>query len=308
LWPVLTKSTFNKFHNEPKQGIDNMFFIAVVVSLVAVLVYYFTKRAIPNDSGAAMGSGSMFDSIAPYYDSANKVMSLGFDQSWRQSLVDKLELVDQDVILDVSTGTGDVAILVAKKLQNLGRKDGQPVTGFDPSAKMLSFAAKKIEDGKLKDLIQLVQGDAQNMDTLKDNYYSKVAMSFGIRNVPDRMKALKEIYRVMRHNGKVIIMEFSTPSSGYLAPISKFLLQHFVPTVGGLISGGHTAEYDHLRDSILNFPSPSGFQQMMTDAGFSDCGNADLFLDSVYLYTCSKIVPEVIHSDAEYLDMTQSVM
>ena len=255
-----------------------------------------------------MGSGSMFDSIAPYYDSANKVMSLGFDQSWRRSLVDNLDVVAQDVILDVSTGTGDVAILIAKKLQDLGVKDGQPVTGFDPSAKMLSFAAKKIEDGKYKDLIQLVEGDAQNMDTLKDNYYSKVAMSFGIRNVPDRSKALREIYRVMRQNGKVIIMEFSTPATGYLAPISKFLLQYFVPTVGGLISGGRTAEYDHLRDSILNFPSPTGFQQMMTDAGFSDCSNSDLFLDSVYLYTCLKIVPEVIISDAELIDIAQSVL
>lgn len=267
-----------------------MLFLAGLASLFGMIAYYFfpDKYAPGGPNAATLGSGSMFDMIAPYYDTANKFMSLGFDQSWRQSLVENLDVKADDIILDVSTGTGDVAIWVAKKLISIGVSDGQPVTGLDPSSKMLSHAAVKITNGNYDKMIQLVEGDAQNMENLKSNYYSKVTMSFGIRNVPDRVKALHEIFRVMRDNGKLIIMEFSNPSYGFLAPVSRFLLQNFVPAVGGLISGGRKAEYDHLRDSILNFPSPTGFKELVTSCGFTDCTNVDLFLDAVHLYICLK--------------------
>ena len=253
-----------------------------------IAVFMMRKSIAPGELESTLGSGTMFDVIAPYYDSANKFMSLGFDQSWRKNLVEELDLKADDIVLDISTGTGDVAIWIAKKLQTLGKFDGQPVTGFDPSTKMLSFAAIKIKEGNYGGLIKLVQGDAQNMDTLDDNHYDKVSMSFGIRNVPDRMKALREINRVMRVDGKVIIMEFSTPLSGVLAPLAKVFLHNMVPILGSLISGGHNAEYDHLRDSILNFPSPTGFKQMMTDSGFSKCMNKDLFFDVVHIFICRK--------------------
>lgn len=281
---------------------------ACLVALLGVIAYYLSVRVTGDKPGSTLGSGSMFDSIAPYYDSANRMMSLGLDQSWRKSLVDMLDLKKDDSVLDISTGTGDVAIWIAKKLQSLGKTGGQPITGLDPSSKMLLFAAAKISGGGFDKLIKLTEGDAQNMVELKNDRYDKVTMSFGIRNVPDRVKALREIYRVMRPDGKLIIMEFSTPSSGYLAPLSRFLLQYFVPTVGGLVSGGRTAEYDHLRDSILNFPSPSGFKEMITDSGFSDCTNVDLFLDAVHLYICHKVVPKVIFTKAESIDMVQSVL
>ena len=268
--------------------------LACIVGIFAV--YVLKSTTTPAESDATLGSGTMFDSIAPYYDSANKFMSLGFDQSWRRSLVDELDLKVDDIILDISTGTGDVAIWIAKRMQSLGKNDGQPITGFDPSSKMLSFAAIKIEEGNYSGLIKLIEGDAQNMDSLNDNTYSKVSQSFGIRNVPDRMKALREIYRVMRADGKVIIMEFATPLSGLLAPLAKVFLHNLVPLLGSLVSGGHNAEYDHLRDSILNFPSPAGFTQMMTDSGFSECIHKDLFFDVVHLFICYKrvVVEEVI--------------
>jgi demethylmenaquinone methyltransferase/2-methoxy-6-polyprenyl-1,4-benzoquinol methylase len=96
---------------------------------------------------------------------------------------------------------------------------------------MLSIASTKIEKKKYTGLIKLIKGDAQEM-SLSSNYYDKVSMSFGIRNVPDRMKALKEIFRVMSPNGKVIIMEFSTPLSGFLTPVTKFFLHYVMPTIG----------------------------------------------------------------------------
>ena len=276
----------------------------VIVCVMAVIAYLvYTKTTVQNESGTTLGSGPMFDSIAPYYDSANKFMSLGFDQSWRRSLVDDLDVKVDDIVLDISTGTGDVAIWIAKKLQTLGKFDGQPVTGFDPSGKMLSYADIKIKEGGLNKLIKLIQGDAQNMNTLSDNYYNKVSMSFGIRNVPDRMKALREIYRVMHpDSSKVIIMEFSSPTTGVLAPVANIFLHHVVPMLGGLVSGGHNAEYDHLRDSILNFPNPTGFKQMIVESGFVDCINKDLFFDVVHLYICHKRVAFSERKDSEVTD------
>jgi demethylmenaquinone methyltransferase/2-methoxy-6-polyprenyl-1,4-benzoquinol methylase len=262
---------------------------AFFISILGVVVFYLIQiRSPTNKSESVLGSGVMFDTIAPYYDSANKAMSLGYDQSWRQVLVEELNLRADDIILDISTGTGDVAIWIAKKLQTLGKFDGQPITGFDPSSKMLSYAAIKIEELKLAELIQLIEGDAQHMSSLADNYYDKVSMSFGIRNVPDRMKALHEIHRVIRPAGKVIIMEFATPLSGFFSPLARFLVNNFVPAIGGLISGGHTKEYDHLRDSILNFPSPDGFKEMMLKSGFADCISKSIFFDVVHLYICHK--------------------
>jgi demethylmenaquinone methyltransferase / 2-methoxy-6-polyprenyl-1,4-benzoquinol methylase len=267
-----------------------MIAMTLIACLAGIIAFLVLKTNGPAESGATLGSGPMFDSIAPYYDSANKFMSLGFDQSWRRSLVDELNVKVDDVVLDISTGTGDVAIWIAKKFQELDKNDGQPVTGFDPSSKMLSYAALKIHEGSYENLIKLVLGDAQDMFTLADNYYTKVSMSFGIRNVPDRMKALREIYRVMHPNGsKVIIMEFSTPLSGFLAPMAKTFLHSVVPL--------HNAEYDHLRDSILNFPSPAGFKQMMIDSGFTDCINKDLFFDVVHLYVCHKIVANSVDNE-----------
>mmetsp|Transcript_26194 Transcript_26194/g.25032 ORF Transcript_26194/g.25032 Transcript_26194/m.25032 type:complete len:279 (-) Transcript_26194:55-891(-) len=277
-----------------------MFIFAFVASFVGVAIFFLLNQSQKNEPGITLGSGPMFDSIAPYYDKANQMMSLGYDQSWRQTLVEDLDLKVDDIVLDMSTGTGDVALWIAAKFITLGKNNGQPITGFDPSGKMLSIASTKIEEKKFTGLIKLIKGDAQEI-SLSSNYYDKVSMSFGIRNVPDRMKALKEIFRVMSPNGKVIIMEFSTPLSGFLTPITKFFLQYIMPTIGGLISGGHKSEYDHLKDSIINFPSPEGFKQMMIDSGFSDCISKNIFFDVVHLYIDIKKELSKIKSSSDSL-------
>jgi demethylmenaquinone methyltransferase/2-methoxy-6-polyprenyl-1,4-benzoquinol methylase len=135
---------------------------------------------------APAGSGSMFDSVAPYYDIANRFMSMGFDQSWRRSLVTALDLQEKDYVLDVSTGTADVAILMAKSLKSAGTVDGYPITGLDPSRNMLSHGAEKLRSEGVDKIVRLVQGDAQNMDEFPDESFDKISQSFGIRNVPDR--------------------------------------------------------------------------------------------------------------------------
>lgn len=238
-----------------------------------------------------LGSGQMFDGIAPYYDTANRFMSLGLDQSWRRKLVQLLHLQANDRVLDVSTGTGDVAILIAKKMQSLGKKDGQPITGFDPSSNMLSFATSKVKQEQLTGMIKLIQGDAQNMKGIGRNSFDKITMSFGIRNVPDRKKALRELYRVARRKSTVIVMEFFAPLGAKGGPLSSFaevFVKLVVPAVGSLISGGHTKAYNHLSDSIFNFPSTGEFKSMMESSGFSDCRVESVFFNVVCACICTK--------------------
>lgn len=205
-------------------------------------------------------------------------------------MADRLDIKAFDNILDVSTGTADVALILARKMQLLGRNSGQPITGLDPSANMLSIARSKVEQTKLSDMIKLVQGDAQNMHSLKSNTFEKVTQSFGIRNVPDRLKALKEIHRVMKSGGKAVIMEFFSPlkRDGYLDRLARVFVKYFVPTIGAVISGGHTAAYNHLSDSIFNFPSTEEFKQLMLDAGFAECHIESVFFNVVNLCICSK--------------------
>ena len=224
------------------------------------------------------------------------MMSLGFDESWRSELVEKLDITVDDMILDLSTGTGDVAIRMANKLKSIKPVISHPHThsiiGLDPSGNMLAFAAEKIQKSNLTDYIKLIQGDAQDMNELENGTFSKVSMSFGIRNVPYRLKALSEIYRVMQPKGKVIIMEFFAPvaENKVLSSLQQSFVRYIVPLIGSIISNGHNDEYKHLSDSIFAFPSPVVFRSLMIQSGFPSnaCTVNSIFFNLVYLCTCVK--------------------
>jgi demethylmenaquinone methyltransferase/2-methoxy-6-polyprenyl-1,4-benzoquinol methylase len=265
-----------------------MLFAASAFIIVAAAIAYYASQARYPSTDAPAGSGAMFDSVAPFYDIANRFMSFGFDQSWRKSLVTALHLSTQDAILDVSTGTADVAIQMAYNLKRLGKHSGNSIVGLDPSANMLAYGAAKLKKDNIHELVSLVQGDAQDMVDHRDESFDKISQSFGIRNVPDRLKALNEMYRVMRPGGMIGIMEFSAPHKGPLQPLAMFFLRTILPLIGRILSGGLKSEYDHLRDSIINFPTPPEFVKLMESAGFSNCATSDLFFDTVYLYTCTK--------------------
>ena len=264
-----------------------LFFL--LICMIGLYIRYNADRDLPPGYNK-LGSGEMFDHIAAYYDNANRFMSMDQDQSWRRHLVQLLDLQYNDKVLDMSTGTGDVAILIAKKLQTLGKKDGHPVTGFDPSSNMLSFAAQKVKNAQLDKLVTLMQGDAQYMKGLNRNSFDKISMSFGIRNVPDRKKALKELYRVARHRSKIVIMEFFAPgvADGIVQFVASIFLKIFIPIIGSIASDGHSKAYRHLSDSIFNFPSPSAFQTMMEDSGFTSCKIENICLNVVLAVTCTK--------------------
>ncbi|RZO66474.1 MAG: bifunctional demethylmenaquinone methyltransferase/2-methoxy-6-polyprenyl-1,4-benzoquinol methylase UbiE [Sandaracinaceae bacterium] len=207
---------------------------------------------------ATQGSGQMFDAIADRYDLLNRIISLGVDQRWRRLTVSKLELGERPKVLDLATGTADLAIRIAQT-----HADAQ-VVGLDPSVNMLAIGRDKARADAVDGRVKLVEGDAQALP-FDDDRFDGVTIAFGIRNVPDRARALAEMARVTRPGGRVAILELSEPRSGLLGPLARFHVHHVVPTLGGLLSG--KKEYRYLQQSIAAFPPPETFAELMRSAG-----------------------------------------
>jgi demethylmenaquinone methyltransferase / 2-methoxy-6-polyprenyl-1,4-benzoquinol methylase len=211
----------------------------------------------PSSRRARPGSGEMFDAIAARYDMVNRVLSFGIDQSWRKATVAALQIGSGARVLDVATGTGDLAIQVARSAADVR------VVGLDPSAKMLEIGRQKVQSTGLTERVELCAGDAQELP-FGDSEFDGVCIAFGIRNVPDRARALSEMARVTRPGGRVAILELSEPR-GLLAPIARLHVHTLVPWVGALLSGAR--EYRYLERSIAAFPPPEQFAEMMQQAG-----------------------------------------
>mmetsp|Transcript_59434 Transcript_59434/g.134544 ORF Transcript_59434/g.134544 Transcript_59434/m.134544 type:complete len:273 (+) Transcript_59434:192-1010(+) len=254
--------------------------VLALFSLALLSVDLSPPPASSEGSAAApMGSGAMFDAIAHRYDVTNKVISLGSDEAWRRRLVASLALEPGDLVLDLATGTADVAIM-------LGRQTEAPtVRGVDPSARMLDHGREKVAAAGLSSKVSLELGDAQDLRGHPSSSFGKTCMSFGIRNVPDRVQALKEMARVTKAGGLVSILEFSEPSEGLLAPLARLFVAHVVPRLGVLMSGGARDEYVHLQNSIKGFPLPAAFEAEMRLAGLGDVKSTMVHPGGVYLYT-----------------------
>ena len=218
-----------------------------------------------------MGSGQMFDRIAPRYDLLNRIMSGGLDQGWRRKLVRLVEAPDHARLLDLATGTADVAIALAA---NYG--DAQ-VVGSDPSENMLGVGREKLHDLALEDRITLDVGDAQALP-YADASFDGVTMAFGIRNVPDRPKALREMARIVRPGRRICILELGEPDN----PFAKLHVHHIVPRLGALLSGSN--EYRYLQTSIEAFPPPERFCDMMRTAGLVDVVYHRLAFGAAHIY------------------------
>jgi ubiquinone/menaquinone biosynthesis methyltransferase len=159
------------------------------------------------------GSGAMFDAIAARYDLVNRVISLGVDQSWRKKTVRSLNLRSGARVLDLATGTADLALMIASRVES------STVVGLDPSSAMLAVGQRKIDKKGLAQRISLVQGDAEALP-FPDRSFDGVSIAFGIRNVPDRARALKEMARVTRPGGRIALLELSEPRKGPLASLA----------------------------------------------------------------------------------------
>ncbi|HVP78808.1 MAG TPA: bifunctional demethylmenaquinone methyltransferase/2-methoxy-6-polyprenyl-1,4-benzoquinol methylase UbiE [Thermodesulfobacteriota bacterium] len=211
---------------------------------------------------------NLFDNIAPTYDFLNHLLSLGRDFYWRRRAVQELEGLEGR-ILDMATGTGDVAIEIVHQ-DGHGRK----VFGLDFSQPMIQRARQKILKKSLSQTITLGLGDALSLP-FRDNTFDASMMAFGLRNIVKKEQALSEMVRVIKKDGKVIILEFTFPKKGWMNRLYPVYFQRVLPRVGGLISGDRGA-YSYLPDSVFHFPSAENYERIMRNAGLVDVGSQSL--------------------------------
>lgn len=217
----------------------------------------------------------MFNAIAPRYDLLNRVLSGGIDQSWRRKVIRRLLETSPERVLDVATGTADVAIMAAQK----GVVD---VTGVDISEDMLAVGRTKITAAGLDDRVTLLTGDAEKLP-FSDAQFDAATVSFGVRNFEDLDAGLKEIHRVLRPGGKLIVLEFSRPRA---FPVKQFYAvynRYVLPAVGRMLSGDSGA-YTYLPESIAVFPEGEAFEAHLATAGFTDTRSRRLTFGIASMY------------------------
>jgi demethylmenaquinone methyltransferase/2-methoxy-6-polyprenyl-1,4-benzoquinol methylase len=213
----------------------------------------------PRTSEPRGGSGEMFDAIAPRYDLLNRLLSLGVDQRWRRLLVEQLALKPGARVLDHATGTADLALMIARSQPEL------QVVGIDPSTEMLRVGRVKVEAAGLSARVSLQVGNAEDLSAFESGSFDGVSMAFGIRNVPDRARALREMARVTRAGGRIAILELSEPPGGVMGALARLHVHQIVPWLGALLSGAR--EYRYLQRSIAAFPPAETFASMMAESG-----------------------------------------
>ncbi len=227
-----------------------------------------------------LGSGQMFDQIARRYDFVNRVLSLGLDKSWRRRAVRSLQLGEQPRVLDLATGTGDLAVDIARMTP------GATVVGLDPSPGMLGIARDKVAKKGLADRITLVEGDAQALP-YADCEMDAATIAFGIRNVPDRARGLREMARVVRPGGRIAILELSEAKRGVMGAMARFHTRHVVPKLGALLSGKR--EYTYLQKSIAAFPPAEEFAALMATCGLHVIEVTPLTFGACTLYVATPL-------------------
>ncbi len=205
---------------------------------------------------------NMFNSISKRYDLLNHVLSLGIDIYWRKKAIKLLKKDNPQVMLDIATGTGDFAIEAYKILKP------KSIKGIDISRGMLDVGIEKINKLNLEKVIDLQLGDSENL-SFKDNVFDAVTVAFGVRNFQDLEKGLSEIYRVIKPEGKLVILEFSKPYVFPFKQLYNFYFSAILPLIGKLISKDNSA-YTYLPNSVKAFPDGKTFVEIMKKEGFRE--------------------------------------
>ena len=204
---------------------------------------------------------AMFNSIAPRYDLLNRVLSGGIDRSWRKKAIDHLRDLQPKKILDIATGTADLALACV-------HLSPSEIIGLDISNNMLEIGREKIKQRNLQNLIRLDQGDSENLP-YNDNYFDAITVAFGVRNFEHLEVGLSEMYRVLKPGGKVVVLEFSQPTSSPIKQIYSFYSKYILPLIGQLISKERSA-YEYLPESVKVFPYGDQFLEVLTKVNFKD--------------------------------------
>jgi demethylmenaquinone methyltransferase/2-methoxy-6-polyprenyl-1,4-benzoquinol methylase len=218
----------------------------------------------------------MFDSISGRYDFLNRFLSLGTDIYWRKLMVNRLRKKQPKNILDIATGTADVAIAMRKI-------SPEQIIGLDLSEGMLEIGREKVKKKGLGNLIQLVKGDSENLP-YQENTFEAVTVAFGVRNFENLLKGLSEMNRVMKPGGKVVILEFSRPTIFPVKQLYDFYFRYFCPWWGKLISKDDSA-YRYLYESVNAFPEGDSFLEVAKKAGFKELKAERVTFGIVSLYT-----------------------
>lgn len=223
----------------------------------------------------------MFDAIARRYDFLNHLLSAGLDVHWRRRALSALDLKHGESLLDVCTGTADVAIAAMRS-----RTPPARVIGVDFAGAMLAVARAKIARASLTKSIPLVRGDATGLP-IRDGSVDAVTVTFGIRNVADPAAACREICRALGPRGRLAILEFSMPERAVLKMVYGVYFRRILPAIGRAISG-HAGAYAYLPASVGSFPPPAQFAATLGAAGFSRVRAIPLTFGTVQLYLAEK--------------------
>jgi demethylmenaquinone methyltransferase/2-methoxy-6-polyprenyl-1,4-benzoquinol methylase len=221
----------------------------------------------------------MFDTISNEYDRLNRVISFGIDIKWRNKVVNLIKDENPENILDIATGTGDLAI-------NLTKTRAKKIIGLDISEGMLNVGRKKIKERKLNSLVEMIIGDSENLPFENDSF-DAVSVAFGVRNFETLEKGLSEIYRVLKVNGVFVVLETSIPQNPFFKQGYFIYTKFFLPLIGKLFSRDKTA-YEYLSDSAAKFPFGEDFNNILKKIGFISVEALPQTFGVATIYTASK--------------------
>lgn len=223
----------------------------------------------------------MFDNIAPTYDKLNHIMSLNIDRMWRRRVMRIVRRSKAHKIMDVATGTGDLAIAMAKRV------DRTQILGVDLSEEMLAVARRKVEKQGLEERIMLEKGDAENLTMVTTESIDAATVAFGVRNFENIERGLSEIYRTLKPGGKLVVLEFSMPKNRLVRWVYSQYAHRLLPRIGGMISKDKQA-YTYLPDSVEEFPSPERFAEILRGVGFKSVKTRSQSFGIAYIYDATK--------------------
>lgn len=234
------------------------------------------SKSAPPSEPSRIDVWRMFDRIAHRYDFLNRALSFGLDVGWRKEAIRHLPKRSQLKILDVATGTADLALMM------LEQKNVHSVMGVDLSEEMLAVGRTKLAAHPRGSYGVLKTGDAMNLP-VEDQSFDAVTISFGIRNVLDVEHSLRDMRRVLKKGGRTIVLEFSNPPAGFFAFTYNIYRRYLLPNIGGIISGDAKA-YKYLDETIRTFPSGEAFLQKMRNAGYINTRVVPLVFGAVSIY------------------------
>lgn len=222
----------------------------------------------------------MFDGIAGRYDFLNHFLSLGIDKIWRNKAIREVAAHQPNNILDVATGTGDMAINASRKLPQAH------IVGVDISTQMLEEGGKKLKKLGLEQTIELREADSENLP-FSTGQFDVLMCAYGVRNFENLIVGLQEMNRVLRPGGKVVILEFSQPKRFPIAQLYRFYFKHILPGIGKLVSR-HSQAYTYLPASVAAFPEGDKFVAILSNCGFEKAVARPLSFGITTLYTALK--------------------